>query len=368
MFPNPLLKPLEKSQLGDKPAKICSPEAPRRLKEAVAKGLAPGLSQEETLTALYQLAVTDDELAPIIEKTILATPESILAGTAAKEDLPPPVLWMLAGLPLPEPVQESIIKNRATPGEALAQMAKVVRERLTLILVDNQRRLLEYPPIIEALYMNKHTPMSAATKIIELNLEAYHEMLKALDMDPPSEEDPIDAELAAAELDQKFLTMENTILALPDDDDEETDELIDKETPEEEINKRIILSQLPISARIRLAMLGNRFHRAQLIRDSNKVVSMAAIKSPSITDTEVDEYSKNKSISEDVIRYIARRKDWLKSYRIKVNLVNNPKTPITVALTLLNFLRKNDLRSLSRSRNIPQVIRTAALQRLRQRN
>lgn len=105
---------------------------------------------------------------------------------------------MLAGLPLPEPVQESIIKNRATPGEALAQMAKVVRERLTLILVDNQRRLLEYPPIIEALYMNKHTPMSAATKIIELaarnklelNLEAYHEMLKALDMDPPLKRTP----------------------------------------------------------------------------------------------------------------------------------------------------------------------------------
>jgi len=373
---NPGFHPLPPEVLGDKLSRVCSEQAPERLRQAFAKGLAPGFAPEQLLMGLYQLAVSFRELEESVEKTIKNLPDTVLAPAAAKPEMPGPVLAMLAELDLGEIILEAIITNRSTPNEAISHLARRVKQRLAVIIADNERRLIEYPQIIEHLYLNKATPMSVANRIIELaarhrlelSLDAYSEMLKALDMDPPTEEDPIDAELAAAELDQRFATVEHSVLKMRSLEEDETEEALEKDETEEETHNRIVLSQLPVSAKIRLAMLGNRFHRAQLIRDSNKVVALAAIKSPSITETEIDEYSRNRQLSEDIIRYIARRKDWLKSYRIKVNLVNNPKTPITVALTLLNFLRSSDLASLARSRNIAQVIRTAASQRLKMTN
>ncbi|MBU1240644.1 hypothetical protein KKF84_21070 [Myxococcota bacterium] len=374
MLLNPSFKPLKDETLGPKLGKICSDQAPERLRQAFAKGMAPGFTPEELLMGLYQLAVLYDELFDAVQKTIKNLPENVLSPLASRTDMPGPVLFLLSEMDLAETVIEAVISNKNTPNEAIAHLARRVKQRLAVFIADNQKRLLEYPVIIENLYLNKFTPMSVANRIIELaarhrlelGLDAYSEMLKALDMDPPQEEDPIDAELAAAELDQRFATIEVSALKFISHEDEDPEEIAKTETAEETHN-RIILSQLPVSAKIRLAMLGNRFHRSQLIRDANKVVALAAIKSPSITETEIDEYSKNRQLSEDVIRYITRRKDWLKSYRIKLNLVNNPKTPITVALTLLNFLRKNDLASLARSRNVPQVIRMAANQRARQK-
>ena len=112
--------------------------------------------------------------------------------------------------------------------------------------------------------------------------------------------------------------------------------------------------------KIRTALLGDQSDRGFLIKDSNKIVAMAVIKSPKIKDNEVVGYSSNRSLSPDVIRYISSRREWVKLYQIKLNLVMNPKTPLAKALSLLPFLKNNDVKKIARSKNIPSALAKAA--------
>ena len=41
--------------------------------------------------------------------------------------------------------------------------------------------------------------------------------------------------------------------------------------------------------------------------------------------------SRNRNIGDEVLRVIASSPEWLKSYSVKKNLVENPKTPVTLA-------------------------------------
>jgi len=84
------------------------------------------------------------------------------------------------------------------------------------------------------------------------------------------------------------------------------------------------------------------------------------IKSPKIQENEVENISKSRQVCEDVLRIIAGSKEWMKSYPIKVNLASNPKTPLPMAMKLLNQLRESELRKLSKDKNVSQVLATQA--------
>ena len=120
--------------------------------------------------------------------------------------------------------------------------------------------------------------------------------------------------------------------------------------------------------KIRLAIMGNAFERAILIRDTNKAVCLSAIKSPKIRESEVVTYAANRSLAHDVVRYIANRREWTKLYAVKLNLVLNPKTPMSSAMGLLTHLHAHDVRKVAHSRNIPSALAIAARRRMDQRH
>ncbi len=124
---------------------------------------------------------------------------------------------------------------------------------------------------------------------------------------------------------------------------------------------RLILAQtpfrdLPIPHKVRAATLGDAFVRAEAIRDANKMVSIAAIKSPGVTDSEAAAYAGNQVLSEDVIRYIAARREWTKLYGVKVALCRNPKAPIAETTRMMPFLRERDLNDLLKSKGVPSAV------------
>jgi hypothetical protein len=127
-----------------------------------------------------------------------------------------------------------------------------------------------------------------------------------------------------------------------------------KKPDEEETEKRY--DELTIPMKIRMATLGNAFARGQCIRDTNKMVSLAAIRSPGMTDNEVIKYAANRALADDVIREIANRKEWTKLYSVKVNLVNNPKCPLPSSMRMLPFLHEKDLKLLAKSKGVPSAL------------
>ena len=122
------------------------------------------------------------------------------------------------------------------------------------------------------------------------------------------------------------------------------------------------------SQKIRKAMIGSASERLLLVRDSNRLVAQAAIKSPSIQENEVVRISASRTVSEDVLRIIAMDKEWTRSHQIKLNLVQNPRTPFAFSAKLVTHLREHELKGLARSKNVTGAIAQAARQQLTRRN
>jgi len=131
-----------------------------------------------------------------------------------------------------------------------------------------------------------------------------------------------------------------------------------------EEEKRLTLTQrilgMTVSEKIKLATLGNKEARTILLRDTNKLVAVAAVQSPRMTESEIVALANSRTVHEDVLRVIYTNREWLKLYQVKYNLVRNPKTPLPTALRFLPHVRPNDLRDLSKNKNVPHTIQTGA--------
>ncbi|MGB2714361.1 MAG: hypothetical protein WBC51_09300 [Vicinamibacterales bacterium] len=121
-----------------------------------------------------------------------------------------------------------------------------------------------------------------------------------------------------------------------------------------------VLSSLSIVERMKLAMKGTREQRAQLVRDSNRMVATAVLSSPKLTDAEVEAFAKMGNVSEDVLRIIGTNRSWLKNYGVTLGLVKNPKTPPGISMQLINRLSERDVKMLAVDRNVPEALRLVA--------
>src|SRR5690606_2850448 len=137
-------------------------------------------------------------------------------------------------------------------------------------------------------------------------------------------------------------------------DSEESHITEEREDGEEEIIERFVplafkIREMSLAEKIRLALVGDAAARALLVRDPNRFVARAAIASPSMLEDEASAIAGSREISEDILRYIANKREWLRGYEIKKMLVFNPKTPVGISLRFLPHLRANDLKTLARS-------------------
>ena len=124
---------------------------------------------------------------------------------------------------------------------------------------------------------------------------------------------------------------------------------------EEQLYK--IINDLTIPQKIKLAMFGNMTARGLLIRESkNRQIPLFVLENSRLTENEVQEFSRNTNLSDQVLRAIAQNPEWMKNYTVRVNIVSNPKTPIDASVKWVKYLQVQDLRKLMKSKNIPQVI------------
>ena len=138
----------------------------------------------------------------------------------------------------------------------------------------------------------------------------------------------------------------------------------DQSAQEREESIYQILQRMNPAEKLRMALLGDSEVRALLIRDSNRLVAMAVTKNPKLNENEVKRFAKMRNVREEILRELGSNRTWTSHYDIAHALVENPKTPIAVSLTLLSRLRDQHLKFLMRSRNIAQPIRNAAKRRL----
>ena len=140
----------------------------------------------------------------------------------------------------------------------------------------------------------------------------------------------------------------------------------EQEAPEGEERASTVqkIASLNIAQRMTLAMKGSREERAVLIRDPNKIVAVAVLSSPKLSDTEVESIAKMANVSDEILRIIGFSRAWTKNYAVVHALVRNPKSPVAMSMNFLARLTDKDLRNLSTNRNVADVVRVAARKRV----
>jgi hypothetical protein len=116
------------------------------------------------------------------------------------------------------------------------------------------------------------------------------------------------------------------------------------------------IAGMNVSQRLKLALRGNRDARTLLARDNNKIIRRFVLNNPMITEEEIINMARDKNSTEEVLRFISERGDWVKSYGVRRALATNPKTPLPIAQRNLATLLIADLSRIAKSKDIPQAV------------
>jgi len=127
------------------------------------------------------------------------------------------------------------------------------------------------------------------------------------------------------------------------------------------------IARLDIKGRISLAMRGSKEERSILVRDGTKLVALAVLESPKVSDGEVEGFALQKNVLESVLRAIPLKRRFAKNYNIMRNLVYNPRTPLDLSLGLMKGLLIHDLKNLSGNKEVSDTIRKLALRMFKQK-
>lgn len=377
--------------------------APRAAQLAASRGMLP-LPQPDLLEILVCLYNSSDaELRANALSSLKSQDGMALGETIRTAELAPTVLAFFARQhDLPPATQEAILLNTNTPPDAIAAFAaQTTTGSLLELLSFNQQLLIQNPAILDAIIANPARTSEAERRAKELKREFFE---KERGAEQIANELRAQGNEAAAEfveksefgsdLDGSGLTAEDVMflaqhIEVPDretDDSwlglefieeiyEETEEqrraifgkiLGEMQSEEEEISTERIsmlnrIIKMGVKDRVKLAMKGDREARNILVRDPNRLVSAAVVNNPRITEQEIENISKMRSISEDILRLIASNRQWSRSYGVMHSLAQNPRTPLANVMTIMSRLQLRDLVALSKNRNVSDAVRRQAL-------
>ena len=386
-------------------ARFVGREVTREAKLAAARGALP-LQPKDLIVVMFYLAHDPDpEIKAAAEKSMMELPAAILKSILDSAETHPLIIDFYARKLEPESgLLENIALNRVSHDETVCFLASRPIKRVVEIISNNQTRILRYPAIIEVLGNNPMVGQATIDRILhfihlETGLKPREDAVQPQPQEEPqppqgvegqeepqeTQEEQYQQEMPAEQgevtpmeerpdymQDQHYPWLDEEEEAIDhwaiDDLPSELTEDYDRELEEHEkdtLTQRI--TKMSISDRIKMAMLGNKESRSILVKDPNKLVSGAVLQSPKLTDNEIDNISRSRTVSDDVIRQICNNNEWTRNYVVKANLVNNTKTPLPVAMRFLNFLTPRDVQSVSRSKNVAAPVATAAKKLMQKR-
>ena len=315
----------------------------RQLQELAAGGLLP-LSMEQLLPLQVTLARCEDAELSALAAQSLREVDPRLVAPFLERDASDEVLDFFAlevGHPL---IVETVLRRRDTPRPLLVEMARRLPADLQEILLLRQDAILEEPEILDALEENRQITPYSQRRIVE-----YREHLLP---QRSAFKGSIDVfEEAEAMADEALVAQVEAVRKLPS---------------EGEVEDRFGLSEgqirmLSVPARIKLTKGASRVMRGLLIRDTNSLVAISVLANNSLSDQELEHVSRSRSVCEEVLTAIAKKREWVGKYPVAKGLVCNPKTPLAISMRLLSRLSVRDLREIARDRNVPDALRSNSL-------
>lgn len=361
-------KPLDIADFAPNLQRHLTPDAPAPLKAMAARGMVPA-PPEQLLKILFQLHF-DQALANDVQSTLTGMPEAVLLAAVQAEQ--PAVILDWIAETSSDQILNAVVLHKNTHDATIISLAKNASADLCDLIANNQVRVLRTPEIIEKLYKNVNARMATVDKLVALARQNDVNIpnIAAIGLLDETDEDITESLLDDNEFagilqqetvkikgeEARHASLEKLTRAERERLDAEHDVIEEEKAQRTSGTLQSQIAQMSISQKVRLATIGSKEAINILVRDSNKLIHMAAIRSPRIQPADVRKYAANKSLPEGVIRHIALNRDWTRHYDVIVHLVSNPKTPLSDVLGFLNHLRAKELRDLARSRTVPQQV------------
>jgi len=371
----PAACPVPLSALPSNFQKHVDPNAPVPLRMMGAKALVP-MGPKEMATALFMLTFdADAAIREAATKSAAGLPDRILSVALRDETIDPPVLDYYAdAFTGRDEYLEMLVLNPATPDATVQRITARADERIVEIVAQNQLRMLRHADIVRALVNNAAARPSTVDNVCDFcvrsgllleDLPAFRAARRRIH--GGSEQDDALAKKVAAEQQIAEARAEAALEQMGATAADAEERPVPPGSPEEQQQEQKKLSitqqimKLSIAKKIEWAnKKGNREVRSILLRDPNKLVQLAVMQSPRITDGEVAKVALSRTAPQEVLQYIYNNRQLMKNYQIKVNLINNPKMPVGVSMRFLSSLRMAEVKAVAKNKNVPQGLATAA--------
>lgn len=320
----------------------------RQLTLLAARGMLP-LAPEELVPLQVQLtAIGDAEVAEAAVESLKGIAVRVLVPFLARE-APADVQRWYAFNSRDREVVETLLRRRDVPGEVLFHLAPQLGPDLQEVLLLRQDRISATPELLAALETNPQLTAYSQRRIRE-----YRDHL--LGGAGAAAAEARAAAAIAEEVDEREI--------------EEAIALARRIAPDGEVDEQTGLTegqirQLPVNVRLKLARRAPKSLRQFLVRDNSPLVAVAVLQSNPVSDSEIEHYARSRNVVAEVLDYIAKQRQWIAKYPVVVGLVNNPRTPLNVALPLMNRLSVRDLRIMCKDRNLPDAVRQSAMRLFR---
>ncbi|MES1242285.1 MAG: hypothetical protein ABUT39_11755 [Acidobacteriota bacterium] len=316
----------------------------RQLQVLAASGFLP-IAPEDLIPIQVELARGNDiELASKAAEALRQVDIRVAAPyleRQAGED----VLAFFAGQTSNPRLLETIVRRRDVPRHLLVELARRLPSDLQEVLVLRQDAIVEEPAILEALEQNPELSNYVQRRIAEYREHLLPRERTSRTLGEQGYPDEIDEAAFAAEV-------QAVKKALP---------ATDAEILENSGLSEGQIRMLSVPARLKLSRGAPRNLRTVLLRDTNPQVACAALLFNNLNDQEVEQTAASRSVVEEVLEAIAKKREWIGRYPVMKALIHNPRFPLPLALKYVPRLSVKDMRALAKDRNVPDAVRSTAL-------
>ena len=320
----------------------------RELALLAARGLLP-LPPAELVPLQVEIAGGGDAELARAARASLAALDSRLAAAYLARDAGAAELGWFAAESRDRRVLEALIRRRDVPRRLLVELAPRLAPELQEVLARRQDALLEEPAIADALEANPQLSPEVRRRLVEYRRHLLRAPGRKAAAGAPGA-GPAGAVVAEPADEEMRQALAAAAVAPPGEGER------DETTGLTEAQVRL----LPVPVRMRLARGAPRSLRNFLIRDPNPVVARAVLRGNTFSDQEIEAIAANRSVDEEVLAEISRRREWIGQYRVALALIKNPRTPLALAVRLVNRVAVRDLRLLARDRNVADAVRSTA--------
>lgn len=338
-----------------------------QLPEPMANALVGGSLPIPPLDLLLGLSHAIFKETPYANKaveTIQGMPESLLSSAIIGPVEPPDILGVILVHRKEPALLESALLHENMTAEWMEKVIPHLPGNVLEIPLNNQVMWMERPAILDLLELHPQAEYQIKRRVNEFRFD----VLRLIPEEVVKERLEIIDEVEAGKLDKAWAE-----LPMPEepvtDEEEESEEavrerllkpILDEDGNEISLSLTQRVMRLRTNQKIMLAIKGGKEERTLLIRESNRLIQVNVIRNGRITEGEVAYIAQMRTVHDEVLRIISQNREWMKKYTITKNLVQNPRTPLPIAMNHLKRIHEFDLKLMATDRNVAELLRREA--------